>query len=477
MPTRPLTRDQAFLLPPRLDDLVPTDHPVRFVAAYVDALEPATWREWDMSGEGDPLGAPSYHPQLLLGVWLYGFMTRTRSSRGLERACREQIPLLWLTGCQYPDHNSLWRFYRDHREHLRAVFKRTVRTAVRLGLVDLALQAVDGTKVKANAARERTLNREGLERLMAQVEEAIAALEAQNVADEAPGVAALPAEMASAQALRTRVARALEQVQGEEGRRQANVTDPEAGLLRGRDGWVTGYNAQAMVSPLQAAGAGGLLITAVAVSAASHDQEQLLPMVAQAGENIGEPVATTLADGGYHSGENLRACAAQGYRVVMSESQSEALADPYHKDHFSHDAETDTYRCPQGQQLSYRGTTRGRKGVEVRVYCAPGSVCQACVAFGDCTRNRQGRKLTVGAYEPELRAHRAAMAEERAQAHYRRRQGIVEPVFGILKEVMGARGFLTRGLEKVAAEWCLLAAAFNLRSLWRLWARGALMLT
>ncbi|HHX45358.1 MAG TPA: transposase [Chloroflexi bacterium] len=88
MPTRPLTRDQAFLLPPRLDDLVPADHPVRFVAAYLDALEPATWREWDMRGAGDPLGAPSYHPQLLLGVWLYGFMTRTRSSRGLERGCR-----------------------------------------------------------------------------------------------------------------------------------------------------------------------------------------------------------------------------------------------------------------------------------------------------------------------------------------------------------------------------------------------------
>ena len=95
---------------------------------------------------------------------MHGFMTGVRSCRKLEGACRDQIPYLWLTGFQRPDHNTLWRFYKDHRQAMRKLLKHTVRTA--LGLVDLALQAVDGTKVVANAARERTLDAQGLGRLL-----------------------------------------------------------------------------------------------------------------------------------------------------------------------------------------------------------------------------------------------------------------------------------------------------------------------
>ena len=87
-----------------------------------------------------PLGAPAYHPRALLCVWLYGFMTGVRSCRKLEAACRDQIPHLWLTGWQHPDHNTLWRFYKDHRQAMRSLSKRTVRTAVTMKLVDLAIQ-------------------------------------------------------------------------------------------------------------------------------------------------------------------------------------------------------------------------------------------------------------------------------------------------------------------------------------------------
>jgi transposase len=199
MPTRPVTRDQTFLFPPSLGDLVPDTHTVRFVAAFVDALKPADWQELGIDPDGNPLGASSYHPRLLLGVWLYGFMTRVRSTRGLERACREQVPLLWLTGCQQPDHNSLWRFYNAHRESMHSLFKRTVRTAVKLDLVDLAVQAVDGTKIKANASRYRTCKKTDLERLMDQVEDTIRELEAQNEADDQSQEVSLPASLAQAQ--------------------------------------------------------------------------------------------------------------------------------------------------------------------------------------------------------------------------------------------------------------------------------------
>ena len=99
-----------------------------------------------MAIEGEPVGAPAYHPKALLSVWLFGFVTGIRSSSKLEGACRDQIPYLSLTGWQHPDHNTLWRFCNDHRQAMRGLFKRTVRTAVAMDLVDLAVQA--GTEPK-----------------------------------------------------------------------------------------------------------------------------------------------------------------------------------------------------------------------------------------------------------------------------------------------------------------------------------------
>ena len=107
-------------------------------------------------------------------------MTGVRSSRKLEGACRDQIPYLWLTGWQRPDHNTLWRFYQAHRSNLRVLLRQTVRTAVRLDLVDWAVQAVDGTKVAGNAATSRVYDRAGLEQLMERTDRAILDLEAQN---------------------------------------------------------------------------------------------------------------------------------------------------------------------------------------------------------------------------------------------------------------------------------------------------------
>ena len=166
MPLRPMNREQIWLLPPTLDELVPPDHPARFVAEFVDALDDEGWAELGVAIEGERMGAPAYHPRALLSVWLYGFMTGVRSCRKLETACRDQIPYLWLTGWQRPDHNTLWRYYKRHRESMRHLLKRTVRTAISMDLVDMALQAVDGTKVAANASGDRTYDAEGLGRLL-----------------------------------------------------------------------------------------------------------------------------------------------------------------------------------------------------------------------------------------------------------------------------------------------------------------------
>lgn len=200
------------MLPPTLDELMPADHPARFVAEFVDALRPRDWAELGVAVEGEALGAPAYHPRALLSVWLYGFMSGVRSSRKLEAACRDQVPYLWLTGWQQPDHNTLWRFYAQHRRAMRALFQRTVRTAVAMELVDLAVQAVGGTKVGANASLRRTRDAAELRQLEERLERAIDELESQNEAGTDAPTARLPERLAGHRALRARVREAMEEV-------------------------------------------------------------------------------------------------------------------------------------------------------------------------------------------------------------------------------------------------------------------------
>jgi transposase len=472
MPVRPFSRAETWLLPPSLEELVPAGHSVRFVAEIVDGLSRAEWQAMGIDPDGAVEGGPAYAPQVLLGVWLYGFMTAIRSCRRLEYACQEQIPMMWLTGRQRPDHNTLWRFYQAHRKAMRLLFRKTVRIAVESGLVDLALQAVDGTKVQANAAKERTYDAAALQRMLHRTDQAIADLEAQNTTSDSLTPASLPAELATQEALRERVQEALERVRRGE-TRQVNLTDPEAVLVKSRQGYVAGYNAQAMVSPVEPTQAGrtGLFITAAEVMPQADDHSHLVPMLEQAEEQTGQRAQTTLADGGYHSGATLTRLDERGQAVMMPDAQQrQAGKDPYHKLAFRYDPDTDTYRCPKGETLRFGGIKRHGKAEPSRVYRAIPAVCRRCPAFGTCTTNRRnGRTLEVRSHEQRLQEHRDWMATAQAKELYRFRKMLVEPAFGLLKERLGLRRFHLRGLANVRAEWHLLATAFNLLTLWRIW--------
>ena len=412
---------------------------------------------------------------MLLAVWLYGFMSGVRSSRRLEEACRDQIPFAWLLGQQCPDHNTLWRFYKNHRHRhaMRGLLTRTVVAAVRSKLVDLALQAVDGTKMHANASGDRTLDAAGLKRLLVRLGAAVDALEAQNEGSEDASPVHLPAELAEKEALRERVRSAMEKLAGSEELERINLTDEDARLMKSRQGIVPAYNAQAMVSPVvRADGSGGMVITAAEVVTAPNDFGQLEPMMERAEEATEVRSAMTLADAGYHSGRNVETYEERGQRVAMPESQDRALRGHYHKDRFIYDAERDSYLCPEGRRLRFTRTKRTR-GTLMKLYRGSGSVCRACPAFGVCTKDgRHGRALEIGPHDDALKRHRAWMSTDEAAAAYRRRQGLVEPVFGIIKEQHGGRRFLLRGLGNVSAEWSLLATAFNLKTLWRAWKAG-----
>ena len=455
MPLRDMSREQAWLLPPSLDELLSLDHPARFVAEFVDALNREEWKELDVEIEGDPLGAPAYHPRALLSIWLYGFMAGIRSSRKLESACRDQIPYLWLTGWQHPDHNTLWRFYKGHRQSMRKLFQRTVRSALAMDLVDLAVQAVDGTKVPANASSGRSYDAEGLARLLQRLERVIAELEDQNEVETDGAPVHLPQELANKRNLRDQVRRAMEGLGEQKGSNSINLTDQDARFMKMRHGFLPAYNAQAMVSPVKTdQETSGMLVTAIELVDEGTDNSSLIPMLQGAEEVTGVKAPLTLADAGYHSAAALQECADRGQLMVMPESQrGKAQEHPYHKDRFTYDADSDTYRCPQGQVLRFVSGQYGR-GTNKRMYRATKPVCQACPVVATCiTNGSRRRSLVIGPYDTALRNHRAWMATDEAQVALKMGKQLVEPVFGIVKEQQWVRRFLLRGLGNVTAEW------------------------
>src|SRR5208337_2888856 len=200
------------LLPQSLEDWVPRDHPARFIREFVDALDLGELGLRERMSEG---GRPPYANDLLLKVWLYGYLARMRGTRELERACREHLSLVWLTGRHAPDHNTLWRFWRDNLGALREVFRAGVKVAAAQGLVGMICHAVEGTKIRAVASRRTVEHRKELAKALERVERSIAEMEAavEAAEQEATGAYRLPERLQEAAKLRQAIRESLGKMQ------------------------------------------------------------------------------------------------------------------------------------------------------------------------------------------------------------------------------------------------------------------------
>ena len=469
MPQRPFSRDQVFLLPPSFDDWVAPGHPARFVATWVKELTSADWATLGIDREPARKGEKRYAPDALLAIWVYGFMVGIRSTRALEAACHDQIPFRFVSGNQQPDHNTLARFYKNHRGQMRHLFRRSVQTAVHAGLVDWALQAVDGTKIAANAAGDRMLTAEQLDLLLTKVDAAIADLEAQETASAESEPPEMPPAMRDPHALRERVQQAIAIVAATDGPQKANVTDPDAHLMMSKGRIVPAYNAQAVVArvPGDADHREQRLIVAAEVRTRADDHGILDTLIDQATANTGQAAAVTVADAGYHDGAMVQTCAEREMVVVIPIPKNPAAASPYHGDRFIHDPQTNTLTCPEGKTLAHWAQTTSRSGEVVDRYGARKGDCQPCPAKQLCAKDaKRSRVVDVPQSKPARLAHAEWMATDDAQRHRTQRGGLVENVFGTLKTRHQARQWLLRGHEAVRAEWTMLALAYNLKTLW-----------
>jgi len=460
---------QVDLFPQALEDWVPKDHPARFIREFVDALDLV---ELGFEQRESEEGRPNYAADLLLKVWLYGYLTRILSTRELERACREHLSLLWLTGRHAPDHNTRWRFWRENRAALRQVFRAGVKVAAEQGLVGRLCHAVDGTKIRVASSREGVEHRSQLERALGRVEVSIREMERAVEGAEAreEGEYRLPEGLQEAQQLRQAIRASLERMQ-EAKRDHLHPREPEARMMPCEDRTEMAYNAQVAVD-----GASELIVAAEVVNEES-DNRRLVPMLDEVQANVGQVAEATVADGGYKSSVALGEAEQKGYGVLVKWGGDARgkRPGPYHKSCFHHQADEDVVICPRGERLEFEAVKTNRwKRFAVRGYR-----CRSfpqCPVRAECSRNRQGRLIEISPYDAAVARQRAHQHDPQKQKLLKQRKVIVEPIFGVIKHDWGFRRWTVRGLENVRTQWALLCAAFNLKRMHKAWAAGQLAL-
>ena len=445
---RPTDRQTGLLMPPTVDEWLPQRHLARFVVEVVDGLDLCT-----MSNSYRGSGSASYHPAVLPSILVYGYATGLFSSRKLERATYDSVAFRFIAANDHPDHDTIATFRRRLLKEIEALFVEVLKLAREMGVLQMGTVALDGTKIHANASRHSALSYEhagAMEtQLEAEVADLLAKAEAADQADVPDGMS-IPEELARretrleklAEARATIAARAKERFERGQAEYQAklavreaktettgrkpggrplqppvedplptdqvNLTDEASRIMPvAGGGFEQCYNAQAVVA------AGNLLVVATDVVQAANDKQQLQPMlnkVAALPDALGE-VETMLADNGYFSEANVTACAAAEIEPLIA----------------------------MGRQPHYPPLT-GRFAAAPPAPNNPTPV----EAMAHRLQTPDGKKL------------------------YALRKQVPEPVFGIIKSVLGFRQFLLRGLDCVRGEWSLVTMAWNMKRMFAL---------
>ncbi len=450
---------QKYLLPPSIEEWIGAEHPARFIREFVDGLDLAAMG----FGKARSLeGGRYYTDELLIKVWVYGYFRKIRSSRRLEEGCSQDIGMIWLCGDQRPDHNTLWRFWQDNRKALRQVYTKTVQVALKLKLVGLVLQAVDGTKIQAVCSGRKVYDEKSLRRLLEAVEKEVGKVEKEIEEGQKDLVGAvLPQELSSQEELREKIKGALEQIE-QEGRGHCHPQELEARRMESDGRNRFSYNAQVVVDSK------AQVIVAAHVVSDETDHRQLVPMIQKAKEQTGA-TPPTLADGGYASSEQFAAATENQLEVMtpLPSSWQNTEDKPYHSSRFRHQAERDVVICPENREIPFQ-RVRIKNGSQVRVYRSA-AICKDCPVRSLCTKDRHGRTIDIGPNHQALIDHRNKMTDPQKIDQLKKRGGMVEPVFAQIKENGRFRRWTVRGLSNVKTQWSLLCAAWNLQVIFRLW--------
>ena len=445
---RQVDRETSFLLPPSVDDWLPERHLARFVVEVIDQLDLSS-----MVKAYRGSGSASYHPSVLLGLMVYGYATGVRSSRKIERATYDSVAFRFIAANDHPDHDTIATFRRRFLKQIAELFVQVLLLARESGMLKMGTVALDGTKLHANASRHSALSYEHASKIEAQLKAEVAELmalaEATDTADVPDGMS-VPEELARREERLRRIAEAKAKIEaraeerlareqaeyearlkargdkakatgrkpggkppqpptpGPGAKDQINLTDEESRIMPvAGGGFEQAYNAQAAVAT------DSMLVVVNDVVQAANDKQQIAPTVESLGrlpEALGQS-KTLLADNGYFSEANVTTCAKAGMKPLIAPGR-----DRHHqswKERFADPPPPPEEPTPLQAMMQQLATPEGKK-----VYAL--------------------RKQTP------------------------------EPVFGIIKSVMGFRQFSLRGLENAKGEWNLVTLSWNIKRMFAL---------
>lgn len=446
MPNNDSQRDQIVLLPPSIDEWVASDDPVRLIDDILSEV-----RVDHLRGGGSKSPGNAYSPRILLSAWIFGYFRGIHSSRQLERACRENIRFIWLMGGCSPDHNTLWRFFKDNRGIFEDILKTTAHMCLDAGLLQFTLHAVDGTKIPAVSSNRSGMHRKALLALEKKLDESIRAM-VRKVEEAGPGEPeseGLAAELQDARQRRQTVRTKLEALR-ERGKANHHPAEPEAAMVKTTSGLKFGYNAQAIVDTDSG------VVVAADVRSEGNDSVLLNPMIDKVRDTVGREANLTVADNGYFSYDELRRAhdlgrgilVATGRRALQHEQAMQRLA-AFHADESSGDL-----ICDKGGNLKY--SQKRKSGT--RYVCRRGQNC-LCKTTKDGT---MGRMITINSDSDLMAAMIALNRSIDGRQALQKRKCSIELTFAQVKSNRKFGRFTARGRESAKAQWNLLMAVVNL---------------
>lgn len=467
-----ISRDQVTLFPDRLEDWIDEDHPVRVIDAFVDAMDLAEAGFARMSPA--QTGRPSYHPSVLLKLFIYGYLNRIPSSRRLEREAGRNVEAMWLTGRLVPDHKTIADFRKDNGPGIRKACARFVELCRQIGVLSGGSVAIDGSKFKAVNNRDRNFTPGKVELRIKHLEaSATRYLEEMGRADALEGS---EAKLRKVTRLKEKLARVRQEVQRLEGIAEAltdvpdgqiSLTDPDARSMAtyGKGTGLVGYNVQTAVD------VDTHLIVTHEVTNVENDRSQLAPMASAAKEALEADRLDAIADRGYFNGAELLSCHEAGITATVPrpETSNNRKKGMFVKADFVYDASADTYLCPARKPLAYRYTIE-EKGLMLRRYWR--SDCPSCPLSDKCTTGKE-RRITRWEHEHLIEAINSRMEDN--PNLMRTRRCTVEHPFGTIKAWMGSTHFQMRRLKNVRTEMAVHVLAYNIKRMINMIGAGALL--
>jgi transposase len=462
----PADRHQYHLMS-SLDDLVTQDHPVRIIDKIVDSIVLSDRERFDKNRKSE-VGRPSYKDSTHIKLYLYGYFNGISSSRKLEVETYRNKEVIWLIGGLTPDHWTISNYRKENSDDIKHVTKKFREFLKDNGYIKLKTVAIDGSKVKANTNRDMLTAEKieaKLEGIDKKIEEYLNKLTEADLRDDLIDELGTDENEGINSRYLEKIVQLQKQVEDlqrqkarleQEGRKYISLSDPEARLMKSREGKIPGYNVQIAVD------AENKMIVDSEVVTDEADNEMLPEMIESIKEELGEVPKEVIADSGYNKPDLIEEIEKKEKGIRIYVSQPQTLKDK-EEIKFEYDEQKDEYKCPLGKNLVLVQRNKRKRNSTANVY--QGIDCEGCAKRSQCTNSKKGRIVYRYINQKWRDEYKTKMRSKLGKEKTAIRKTIVEHPFGTIKYLMGKIPLLLRGLKKVSTEINLYTTVYNLKRL------------